>query len=97
MAGNLDIKKETAESQIAKLVSDADTFLTDMETEYETLSTTLSKSQGDFIDALKVQLTAELAILQEASTFFKTLLDMLQAAKGDFETVDTTYSDTKVG
>lgn len=97
MSGNLDINKESAGTQIEKIMTDADTFLENMEDGYQTLATTIAKSEGDFIEALKVQITGELAILQEANTFFKTLLAMLQAAKGDFETLDTTYSDSKVG
>lgn len=96
MAGNIDINKGTVDAQIAKIVSDTNTFLTDIASEYEAVAATLSRSQGDFIDALKVQLSCEAEILQEAGNFFKTLVDMLQAAKSDFESLDTSYSDTKI-
>lgn len=93
---NVAVSKSQAVSQMEKIRTDADTFLTDMEEAYTALKDGLADSQGDFVEALKVQIDSEKAVMEETVLFFKTLLTMMNRAEEDFETVDEKYATGKM-
>ncbi len=93
MDSSILINKGTAEARMAEILAETDSLLADMEAEYGALATSLAKSKGDFIEALKEQLTGEKELVSEACTFFRILLQMMQAAGTDFNTLDNKYAD----
>lgn len=98
MAGTSDIaiNKDMAPILMAQIQSENEQFLTQMEGEYTALINSFSVSEGDFIDALKVQIEEELNVIRTASSFFETLVQMMQAADADFGSLDNTYAQEKI-
>lgn len=93
---NVAIDKDTAPLLMSEIQSENEQFLSQMEGEYEALANSFSVSEGDFISALKVQIAAELEIVRAASSFFETLIQMMQAADADFGALDNAYAQEKI-
>lgn len=89
---DIAIDKAVAPARIAEIMAETDSFLADMQSNYNALIESLSHSQGDFIEALKEQIRSEQEIMIEICSFFKTLLEMMQTAEGDFGELDQHYS-----
>lgn len=96
MNSNIDYSKAAADSRMAEIKVATETFRSDMETGYNNLVSGINKSQGDFMDALKEQIAGDLAAINEACTFYTTLLTMMQAAGEDFKTIDNNYAKEKL-
>ena len=92
MSKDIAIDKTVAPARIAEIMAEADSFLVDVQSNYNALMESFSRSKGDCIDALKEQIRSEQEIIIEICSFFKTLLEMMQSAEGDFWELDQHYS-----
>ena len=90
------IDKESAPARMAELFSETESLQTEMEAGYSELAGNITNSKGDFIDALKVQISSEKKMVSAACEFFKTLIQMMQAAETDFGTLDQKYAEEKI-
>ena len=90
------INKDMAPLLMAEIQAENEQFLSQMEGEYEELANSFSVSEGEFIDALKAQIKAELEVIRAASSFFQTLVQMMQAADSDFGALDNAYAQEKI-
>lgn len=63
---------------------------------YDTLISTLSKSEGDFITALKVQMEKEKALVVQMQQVIDALVAEIQSARSDFKSADQKYADSKL-
>lgn len=93
---NIAIDQNTAVSAMAEIRSETERFLSEMESEYSALSSLFAKSEGDFITALKAQLSMEQEVIHAICDFFQTLLDMMYAADTDFNQLDSDYAEEKI-
>lgn len=96
MGNDIAIDKETAPSRMDEILTETETLLTDMDAGYSELASSIVNSKGDFIDALKEQITGEQEVVRAACDFFQTLIQMMQAAETDFETLDDAYAEEKI-
>ncbi|MBD5395735.1 MAG: hypothetical protein HDR71_16065 [Lachnospiraceae bacterium] len=96
MSKDIAIDKASAPGRMAQIQSETEGFLSEMEGGYGELLGSISRSKGDFIDALKVQINSELEMVRGTCDFFLTLLQMMQAADTDFGTLDDAYSKEKI-
>lgn len=94
--GNIIVDQDVAPVTMEGIQLEANQFLLDMESGYSELADTIVKSEGDFIDAFKVQIDSELEMVRAACDFFNTLLLMMQAADEDFTTLDNNYAQDKI-
>ena len=96
MNGNVAIDGAVATSRIAEIYAETESFFSEMESGYTKLSESIIESQGEFIEAIKIQINNEWGMVSAACDFFKTLLQMMQKADEDFEALDEAYAKTKI-
>lgn len=96
MGNNVAINKETAAATMGEILSEADGLLAELTDGYAALAGSIANSKGDFIDALKVQISKEQEVVLSACSFFQTLLQMMQAAEADFGSLDQEYAKEKI-
>lgn len=94
MSGNVAINKALAAARISEIYSETESFLTDAESGYSELIESIEESKGDYIDALKEQLKAEMEMINASCDFFQTLLRMMKKANEDFSSLDDAYAET---
>lgn len=93
---NIAIDQNKAVLTMAEIRSETDQFLSEMESSYSELSGLFAKSEGEFITALKAQLSMEQEVIYAICDFFRTLLDMMNAADSDFSKLDSDYAQEKI-
>lgn len=86
------INKGTALAKMAAITAETESFFADIKSNYEELSASITHSQGDFVEALKMQIERECELMEAAGNFFITLLQMMQSAESDFASLDTQYA-----
>ncbi len=89
---SIAIDTQKAPERMLEISSEIDTCWEDAQTGYEELNNKLAISKGDYIDALKVQIDTEKKIIEEVYHFFRIVLQTMQSAETDFETLDETYA-----
>ena len=93
---NILIDQAAAPVRMAEIKSETEQFSLDMESQYTEMIQSISHSEGDFIEALKIQMEKELEIVRAACSFFTTLIEMMQAAETDFGALDAGYAQEKL-
>lgn len=93
---NIAINQSTAPMMMTQIQADINNLMTEMEGKYNELAALIVNSKGDFIDGLKVQIESELKMIRAAADFFRTLIQMMQAADEDFNKLDTAYAENKI-
>ena len=96
MSKNVAIDQNSAVATMAEIRSETEQFLTEMDSSYSELSGLFAKSEGEFITALKAQLSIEQEVIRAICDFFQTLLDMMNAADSDFSKLDDEYAQEKI-
>lgn len=96
MPKNIAIDQNSAVATMAEIRSETEQFLTEMDSSYAELTGLFAKSEGEFITALKAQLSVEQEVIHAICDFFQTLLDMMNAADSDFSKLDDDYAQEKI-
>ena len=96
MSKNVAIDQNSAVATMAEIRSETEQFLTEMDSSYSELTGLFAKSEGEFITALKAQLSIEQEVIHAICDFFQTLLDMMNAADSDFSKLDDDYAQEKI-
>lgn len=96
MSKNIAIDQNSAVATMAEIRSETDQFLSEMDSSYAELTGLFEKSEGEFITALKAQLSVEQEVIHAICDFFQTLLDMMNAADSDFSKLDDDYAQEKI-
>ncbi|MGN1151961.1 MAG: hypothetical protein ACI4SN_07375 [Lachnospiraceae bacterium] len=93
-----DVNQDDAkiEAKVAVLNSISSSDLAGIIDIYDTLTGTLSQSEGDFIVALKAQLAKEKALVMQMQQVINAIVTEIQNARSDFKSADQKYADSKI-
>lgn len=94
--GNLNQDDTQIEAKITVLKNISSVDLAAIAENYDMLISTLSKSEGDFITALKAQMEKEKALVGYLQQITDAVVTEIQSARSDFKSADQQYADSKI-
>ncbi len=96
LLGNVNQDDTQIDSKITVIKNISSGDLAAIVENYNALIGTLSRSEGDFITALKQQMEKEKELVGWLQQFIDAVVTEIQSARNDFKDADKQYADSKI-
>ena len=95
--GDISINSANIESRVSELTRKIQTEIISAGTKSgKAVIDAVENSSGDFIDALKEEVSRETAVINSVGKLLIAMADYVQTAANEFARVDTTYNSLKI-